>query len=149
MPWIPFESRSAALQQQITEAASLASPEQSASDLYNENDLGLLAEAQLAAWLQQALASSTVQPPAGDAQALGAEKLPELRESEAFDMRSLRWLRLNARTAADKAYAKQLYRQTLFKLWRKHVAASGETYYPELRDDLLDKFRELTDHDHN
>lgn len=149
MPWIPLESRSAELRQQITVAASLASPAQSASDLYNQNDLGLLAEPELAAWLQQALTGSSAQTAARSTSTVEQEELPVLRESEAFDTHPLRWLRLNARTAGDKARAKQLYRQTLFKLWRKHVAATGQTYYPPLRDDLANHFTWMANPDHN
>lgn len=145
MPWIPFESRSVEHQQQITTVASGSSPELTPADLYNQNDLGLLADAELTSWLCQALAETSSSAPS----APEPEPLPELSESEAFDARSLRWLRLNGRTAADKAYAKQRYRQLLFELWRKHVAETGETYYPKLRNDLVNHFDLMTDPDRN
>ncbi len=149
MPWIPFETRSTGLQQQIEAAASSGTPAQSAADLYNQHDLGLLAEAELAAWLERVSAASSAEVAAESAIDQAPQELPEIRESEAFDTRSLRWLRINARTAADKAYAKQLYRQTLFKLWRKHIAATGQTYYPPLRDDLANHSSWMTNQDHN
>jgi hypothetical protein len=58
-------------------------------------------------------------------------------------------VRLNGRTAADKAYAKQRYRQLLFELWRKHIAETGETYYPKLRNDLMDRYSLMSDPNHN
>ncbi len=145
MPWIPFESRSIDQQQQINAVAKGSSPELAPADLYNHNDLGLLADAELTSWLQQSLAqaSSSAAPTAEP------EPLLEIGESGAFDARSLRWIRLNGRTSADKAYAKQRYRQLLFELWRKHIADTGETYYPKLRNDLMDRFSLMSDPDHN
>ncbi|QPN66543.1 hypothetical protein [Synechococcus sp. CBW1006] len=143
MPWIPLESRPAELQSQV--AATSSAADVAAATYYNQNDLGLLPDVDLAAWLRQARSDATPQgqPSAGpDAE---PEELPEIGESEAYDVRTLRWLRLNGRTAADKAYAKQLYRQLLFSLWRKHVAQTGQTYYPKLLNDLKDHYRMMCD----
>lgn len=145
MAWIPFEARDAELQQKITTAAAAAQPPRSAADFYNQHDLGHLEPAQLSRWLEEAV----VQGSAAPSQDTEAESLPEITETEAFDARSLRWLRLNGRTSADKTYAKQRYRQMLFELWRKHIADTGQTYYPMLREDLMDRFRVLSDQDHS
>lgn len=144
MAWIPFEARDAELQQKITTAAAAAQPPRSAADFYNQHDLGHLEPAQLSSWLDEAVVQGSAAPP----QDTEPESLPEITETEAFDARSLRWLRLNGRTSADKNYAKQRYRQMLFELWRKHIADTGQTYYPMLREDLMDRFRVLSDQDH-
>lgn len=67
-----------------------------------------------------------------------------ISESEKFDARSLQWLRINARVQEDRAHATKLYRLCLFELWRKHIAETGQTYYPKLRNDLLDHYRLMT-----
>lgn len=72
------------------------------------------------------------------------DTLSPISESEAFDARSLRWLRINARQQEDRAHATKLYRLCLFALWRKHLAETGQTYYPKLRNDLLDHYRLMT-----
>lgn len=66
-----------------------------------------------------------------------------ITESEAFDVRSLRWLQLNARTIADKMYATKLYRTRLIELWRKYIAETGQSYYPKLRNDLMDHYKAM------
>lgn len=143
MAWIPFEARDTALQQQIASAAESVQPPLSAEDFYNQHDLGLMDPAQLSSWLVETGAKESVAPQ----QDTAPETLPEITETEAFDARSLRWLRLNGRTSADKAYAKERYRQMLFELWRKHVADTGQTYYPKLREDLMERFLVLSDQD--
>lgn len=144
MAWIPFEARDASLQQQIGAAAAATKPVLSPADFYNHHDLGLMDPAQLSTWLSESLTSQTVSASKSEED---PEPPQEISESEAFDVRSLRWLRLNGRTAADKTYAKQRYRRLLFELWRKHIADTGQTYYPELRDDLMDHFQLLLDQD--
>lgn len=99
---------------------------------------------------QQAIASShrplSPYPDAMDEQLDSpTEEMQPIGEWEAFDARSLRWLRLNARTAADRQYATKLHRLLIIELWRKHIAETGQTYYPKLRDDLMDHYR-LIDH---
>lgn len=144
MAWVPFEAREASLQQQIGAAAAATKPVLSPGDFYNQHDLGLMDSSQLSTWL----AGSVIQEAVGAVQPKENPDPPqEISESEALDARSLRWLRLNGRTAADKTYAKRCYRRLLFELWRKHIADTGQTYYPELRDDLMDHFQLLLDQD--
>lgn len=144
MAWIPFEARDASLQQQVSTAAAAAQPLLAPDDFYNQHDLGLMDPGQLSRWLDNALAKQASTPSRSENR---EESQSEISESEAFDVRTLRWVRLNGRTAADKAYAKQRYRRLLFELWRKHIADTGQTYYPELRDDLMDHYKWLSDQD--
>jgi len=92
---------------------------------------------------QKLLAESQAQPPTETAD------LAPVGESEAMDARSLRWIRMNGRTAEDKAVAKRRYQEILFDLWRKHIAVTGETYYPKLRNDMTDRAKFLADPDHS
>ena len=73
------------------------------------------------------------------------EILQPIKESEAFEAKSLRWLRKNARTATDRYYATMLYRLLIIDLWRKYIAETGQTYYPKLRNDLMDHYRLMDD----
>jgi hypothetical protein len=88
------------------------------------------------------LAESHAQPPAETGE------LPPIGESEAMDARSLRWIRMNGRTSEDKAIAKRRYQEIIFDLWRKHIARTGETYYPKLRNDMSDHAMFMADPDH-
>ena len=145
MPWTPLEARAPELQDQIAAIAAAAKPPITGSDYYNQNDLGQLSADALTAWLSE----TQVNLDGSSTPTNEDEPLPEITEAGAFDARSLRWIRLNGRTAADKAYAKQRYRQLLFELWRKHIADTGQTYYPKLRNDLMDHFQLLSDQDQN
>lgn len=147
MAWTPLELRDAALQQQIATAAAAAQLPLPPADFYNQNDLGLMEPAQLSAWLAEASPQTDSATSTAASEVAEPEQLSVITEGEGFDARSLRWLRLNGRTAEDKAYAKQRYRRLLFELWRKHIADTGQTYYPKLRDDLMDRFQLISDQD--
>ena len=70
------------------------------------------------------------------------ERIEDKRE-----VKPLGWLRRNGATEEDRAYADKLYRRTLFDLWTRHVAKTGQTYYPPLEDELIDEHQLLTDQD--
>ena len=55
-------------------------------------------------------------------------------------VKRLGWLRLNGETAEDRDYAENIYQQILFDLWARHVAKTGETYYPPIQDELLEEY---------
>jgi len=143
MPWTPLATRSAEIVDQITKICSISGtiPE----EIYNQNNLGLMNDSELESWLGNAMNTAVQQAEPANPQ----ESLPEITESEESDARSLRWVRLNGRTAADKSYAKDLYRFMLFQLWRKHVAETGQTYYPPLRDDVWDHYQLISDSTRN
>ena len=62
-------------------------------------------------------------------------------------IKRLGWLRLNAEASEDRDYAEDIYRQTLFDLWTRHVAKTGETYYPPIQDELLEEYNLESDED--
>ena len=55
-------------------------------------------------------------------------------------LKRLGWLRLNAEASEDRSYADNLYKQILFDLWTRHVAKTGQTYYPPIQDELLEEY---------
>jgi hypothetical protein len=135
MPWTPLSSREALLQQKIGRCADQDSASTSADTFYNTHELGLLSDDALESWVTDQL-NSMPEP-------LPGLPMRELSESEHYDTESLGWLKDNARTAEDKAFATKEYRRILFKLWRMHVAQTGETWYPQLLDDLWDRFKSM------
>ena len=132
MAWTPLISRAESLQQQLQLAAAQSNPPASAEVFYNQNDLGLLSDADLETWLSQASLPAPAEAPLAP---------PVLREEDLYSTKTLRWLQQNASTAEDKALAKQRYRELLFDLWRKYVAQTGQAWYPPLRNDLWDRYQ--------
>ena len=55
-------------------------------------------------------------------------------------VRSVGWIRKNGQTTDDREYADMLYQELLLDLWYRHVAETGETYYPPLQNELLDEY---------
>ncbi len=70
------------------------------------------------------------------------ERLEDLRE-----VKPLGWIRRNGANEQDRKYAEKLYRRILFDLWTRHVAKTGQTYYPPLEDELIDEYQLLIDQD--
>ena len=139
MAWIPYESRSSALQQAIQ--AKIVGTESTPQNFYNENELGMLDDAALATWLsadpvdQEFTAEQTFSQ-----QNASQPSIPQ-RQEDLYIVETLGWLMENAKTLEDKVIARKQYRILLFDLWRKHMAKTGETWYPPLRNDLWDRYQ--------
>lgn len=58
-------------------------------------------------------------------------------EADDRDLRSLDWVTKRARSDSTRRKAKALYQQRLLELYISHVEHTGETYYPQLRKELL------------
>tara|TARA_Y100001968_G_C19326748_1_gene702160 strand:+ start:923 stop:1141 length:219 start_codon:yes stop_codon:yes gene_type:complete len=63
------------------------------------------------------------------------------------NIRSLGWIRANGETLEDKNQADEIYFSTIFTLWARHVAKTGQTYYPPFQKDLIDEFELMEDED--
>jgi hypothetical protein len=135
MPWTPFASRSTQLQQRLTEHARKERISGSAEEFYNDFELGLLSDDELATWISDRLKSGSFSE--------SALALPILRDGDSYEVMDLGWLQDNAASAEDKAWATNEYRKILFKLWRMHIASTGEAWYPPLLNDLRDKYLSL------
>jgi len=129
MAWIHYQNRNDQQKKQVAERAELANPGQEPAEFYDQQELGLLSEVALQAWLSE----QTAKP--------AADEPPSYNESDAYQIRTLRWLMNNAETAADKSLARQRYREILFTLWRKHVALTGDTYYKGLREEIWERYQ--------
>jgi len=55
-------------------------------------------------------------------------------------VRSIGWIRKNGLTEEDRLRAEKMYRELVMDLWYKHVAETGQTYYPPLQNELLDEY---------
>ncbi len=69
------------------------------------------------------------------------------RREELRQVKSLGWLRRNGKNKADRDYAQNLYRKTLFQLYSRHVAITGQTYYPPIWDEIMDEYKLIEDSD--
>lgn len=58
-------------------------------------------------------------------------------EADDRDLRSLGWVAKRARSESTRRKARALYQQRLLDLYISHVEHTGETYYPQLRKELL------------
>jgi len=143
MAWIPLESRSSALQADVQSKASQLGQDTTAQAFYDENELGLLDEAGLSAWLSKESEDPVDQPFATDPIVVPASNLTKasLREEDIYMVKTLGWLMQNAKTLEDKVIARRKYRILLFDLWRKYLAQTGETWYPPLREDLWERYQ--------
>ena len=61
-------------------------------------------------------------------------------KQETRQVRTLAYIRSNGETIEDRRYADQQYYDTVFKLWARHVAKTGQTYYPPLQRELSATF---------
>jgi hypothetical protein len=141
MAWIPLSNRSAELRSALERWQSQSSSTAELEEQYNQLDFGLLSEDQLLERLtpaMSALAPSTQAPPA-----------PRLREGDAFEVKSLRYLRNSAETADDRRWAETLHDSMLLELWLQHVTETGDTYYPPLAEDLFQSYQLQEDGHHN
>jgi hypothetical protein len=135
MAWINYRQRSEQLKQQIAARAAQGLPAKESEAFYDENELGLLSDADLEAWISTSQSETLGRPTAAPA--------PSYSDSDAYQIRKLRWLMNNAETVADKELARQRYHETLFDLWRKHLALTGETYYKGLREEIWERYQAI------
>ena len=143
MAWIPLESRSSDLQSAVQAKAGELGADTTAQAFYDENELGLLDEVALLAWLGKESLDPVDQAFTPDPDLLAASnstKAP-LREEDIYMVKTLGWLMQNANTLEDKVIARRKYRILLFNLWRKYLAQTGETWYPPLQEDLWDFYK--------
>lgn len=145
MAWISLQSRSVELQTAVQAKATEQGSGLTPQDFYDSNELGLLDDAALSAWLSKENQDPVDQPFTPDPTAASAVLTTKpLREEEAYAVKTLGWLMQNANTLEDKVIAQKIYRTRLFNLWRKHLAQTGETWYPPLREDLWEHYQYLT-----
>lgn len=143
MAWIPLESRSAELQAAVQAKAAEQAADTTNQAFYDANELGLLDEAALLAWLNKPVEDPVDQAFTPDPAAAAAPDAAKasLREEDVYMVKTLGWLMQNANTLEDKAIARKKYRILLFDLWRKYLAQTGETWYPPLREDLWERYQ--------
>ncbi len=56
------------------------------------------------------------------------------------DVKQLAWIMRNAKTKEDRDYAKKIYKSTLIELYARHVAKTGQTYYPPMQEEIIEEF---------
>ena len=143
MAWIPLSKRSAELRSALERWQSQRGNTTELEEYYNHQDFGLLSEAQL---LEQITAAASAPAPESPASPPPA---PRLKEGDAFEVKSLRYLRNSAETADDRRWAETLHDSMLLELWLQHVTETGDTYYPPLAEDLLQSYQLQEDGHHS
>lgn len=144
MPWIPLQSRPAKIKNLVAEAAKLPSFNLPPEDFYNEFDYGLMSDEQLSKKLLSVHGISRNRASITEI----AECDEDLRENEASEVHSLRYLKEHAQTLADREWANLLHDELLIKLWMQYVEETGETFYPPLSDDLYEEYLLTSDDYH-
>ena len=62
------------------------------------------------------------------------------RFEEKKEVKQLDWLMQNGNTKEDREYAKKIYKSTLIELYLRHVAKTGETYYPPIQEEIIEEY---------
>ena len=62
------------------------------------------------------------------------------RFEEKKEVKQLDWLIQNGNTKEDREYAKNIYKSTLIELYARHVAKTGETYYPPMQEEIIEEY---------
>ncbi|MEB3332062.1 MAG: hypothetical protein VKI83_06180 [Synechococcaceae cyanobacterium] len=141
MAWIPLSQRSAELRSALERWQSQSGSTIELEEQYNQQDFGLLSEEQLFERITPAVSAPDPGPQ--------APPNPRLREGDAFEVKSLRYLRNSAETAEDRRWAETLHDSMLLELWLQHVTETGDTYYPPLAEDLFQSYQLQEDGHHS
>lgn len=124
MAWLPYASRDAALRDSIDKLHLIEARGGSSEDFYNEKEFGMLSDDQLRDELNSSLVDR-----------------PRLEEGNAFEVRSLRFLRNSAEQADDRRWAEIVHDSIILELWLQYVAETGDTYYPPMSEDLYQSYQ--------
>ena len=62
------------------------------------------------------------------------------RFEEKKEVKQLDWLIQNGHSKEDREYAKKIYKSTLIELYARHVAKTGETYYPPMQEEIIEEY---------
>lgn len=112
---------------------------------YFEEKLGTLSDTELENYLNSLTHSAKMansnldssQPNESMKEDVPSERvLPE----DVRQVRSIGWIRKNGLTNEDRQQAEKMYHEIVMDLWYKHVAETGQTYYPPLQNELLDEY---------
>lgn len=141
MAWIPLSNRSAELRSALERWQSQSGSTIELEEQYNQQDFGLLSEAQLLERITPAVSAPDPGPQ--------TPPNPRFREGDAFEVKSLRYLRNSAETAEDRRWAETLHDSMLLELWLQHVTETGDTYYPPLAEDLFQSYQLQEDGHHS
>lgn len=136
MAWIPFGNRPQDLQTALQPLFS-QSGGGTVEEQYNEQEFGLLTDAQLRERIAELQDPPTPSPPT------------TLLEGDAFQSKSLHYLSNSADRPEDRRWAGTLHDSMLLELWLQHVTETGDTYYPRLADDLMDSYELLAGGQHS
>lgn len=112
---------------------------------YFQEKLGTLSDTELESYLDSLANSAMIAnrnlETSGPAESIQHD-LPQARvlPEDIRQVRSIGWIRKNGLTEEDRQQAEKMYSEIVMDLWYKHVAETGQTYYPPLQNELLDEY---------
>jgi hypothetical protein len=112
---------------------------------YFEEKLGTLSDTELESYLNtlnpsEKMTDSTPEPRQPNESKKEDESRDRMLPEDIRQVRSIGWIRKNGLTDEDRQQAERMYRELVMDLWYKHVAETGQTYYPPLQNELLDEY---------
>ena len=153
MEWIPLDERTPDERKKAQQVIAILQPTSDLSSVYDEQEWGLFRRQGTASfykaltdmerlkaflkaeeWIQR---EESVNDPNPILIEETDHEYEDEREADDRDLRSLDWVMKRARTEATRRKAKALYQQRLLDLYISHVEHTGETYYPQLRKELI------------
>jgi hypothetical protein len=116
-----------------------------APQFYFEEKLGTLSDTELESYLNSLTNSAKMtnsnqelyQPNESTKE---SEPRERVLQEDIRQVRSIGWIRKNGLTDEDRQQAEKMYCEIVMDLWYKHVAETGQTYYPPLQNELLDEY---------
>lgn len=112
---------------------------------YFEEKLGTLSDTELESYLKtfnpsEKMTDGNLEPRQPNETTKESESRDTMLPEDIRQVRSIGWIRKNGLTDEDRQQAEKMYREIVMDLWYKHVAETGQTYYPPLQNELLDEY---------
>lgn len=112
---------------------------------YFEEKLGTLSDTELESYLNtfnpsEKMTDGNLEPRQPNETTKESESRDTMLPEDIRQVRSIGWIRKNGLTDEDRQQAEKMYREIVMDLWYKHVAETGQTYYPPLQNELLDEY---------
>lgn len=142
MPWTELSQRPEHLKALVLRTLHAAGK---SPHFYFQEKLGTLTDTELESYLNSlvnsAMATSGSPEPPQSAEFIKHDlSLERMPTEDIRQVRSVGWIRKNGLTEEDRRQAEKVYREIVLDLWYKHVAETGQTYYPPLQNELLDEY---------
>lgn len=153
MEWIPLTERTSDERKKARQVLQLLGDSTELSVAYEKRDWGIFRRQGTASfykaltdmerlrtfvnpqeWISK---EESTKPDANTSSSEPELEYEDQREVDDRDLRSIDWVMKRARSESTRRKARALYQQRLLDLYISHVEHTGETYYPQLRKELI------------